>query len=45
MERDKTAFHGAQDWADLERDGFYVGSKLVFPILLGIKGDWSYLVS
>ena len=33
-----------EDWARLEKDGFYVGSELVWPIVLGIKGDWSYLV-
>ena len=43
----KAAFHDihaliAEDWANLERDGFYVGAKLIYPIILGVKGDWSY---
>ena len=43
----KQAFHDlhalmAKDWARLERDGFYVGKTLVYPIVLGCKGDWSY---
>ena len=33
-----------EDWVTLEKDGFYSGSELVWPIVLGIKGDWSYLV-
>lgn len=33
----------AQDWAMLEKDGFLIGSTRLYPIVLGQKGDWSYL--
>ena len=33
------------DFADLQRNGLDWGQDgLVYPILLGNKGDWSYLV-
>lgn len=33
----------SQDLAACERDGLDVGGEVVYPIILGNKGDWSYL--
>lgn len=35
----------ASDWGELERHGVLVQGCRVYPILLGLKADWSYLVS
>lgn len=37
----------AKDLASAERDGIDLGSPhgVVFPVVVGNKGDWSYLVT
>lgn len=34
----------AHDWKELQQHGLHVDGHRVYPILLGIKGDWSYHV-
>lgn len=37
--------HLAEDWGQLEHRGIDVDGVRVYPILLGLKADWSYHVS
>jgi hypothetical protein len=32
----------ADDWAELQHSGINVDGVTVFPIILGIKADWSF---
>ena len=34
----------AKDLSEAETNGIRVGDELFYPIILGNKGDWSYLV-
>ena len=47
---DRQVFHDSQsllvtDWAELQKDGLQVDGQHVYPIVLGLKADWSYQVS
>lgn len=35
----------AEDWAAVERDGFNVDGVRAYPVVLGMKGDWSFLAA
>jgi len=34
-----------QDWAELQETGLDVEGTVIYPIILGMKADWSYQAS